>query len=35
MAFFARSTDSSDAGPSAFSVASAWLRATKGRIRVS
>ncbi len=35
IAFLARSTDSSDAGPPGFSVASAWLRSTKGRIRSS
>ncbi len=35
IAFFARSTDSSAAGPPGFSVARAWLRVTKGRIRRS
>ena len=35
MAFFARSTDSSAGPPVGFSVASAWLSATNGRIRRS
>lgn len=34
-AFLACVTDSSEAGPPGFSVASAWLRVTKGRIRRS
>lgn len=35
IAFLAWVTDSSEAGPPGFSVASAWLRSTKGRIRSS
>jgi hypothetical protein len=35
IACLARSTDSSVGGPAGFSVASAWLSATNGRIRCS